>query len=126
MHPCKARREARKCPHSRRRKECCECDAAGNERRKHLRNAREFANQSGGWPFYERVRCSSQEAYNTIVNKWKTVFESLLTDGEINEGFHAKILANLKPWDAEGHAARRLKLTDDEVTALLSEFGFAL
>jgi len=101
---------------------CVVCDAAGNERRKHLRNAREFANQSGGWP-YEHVRCSWQEAYNAIVNKWKTVFENLLTNGEINEDFHAKILANLKPWDAEGHAASRLKLTDDDLAELL---GFAL
>ncbi len=152
---CKTKRESRKCPHGKQKWDCktcspgkfCEhgkcktrhtcrvCDAAGNERRKHIRNAREFANQFGGWP-YEHVRCWAQDAYDANVSKWKAVFEKLLANGDIDEGLHAQILANLKPWNAQGHSSkvgklaepeeppkRPVILTDDELADLL---GFAL
>jgi hypothetical protein len=152
----KAKRERNKCPHGKRKWDCiacspgnfCEhgkckarhtcdvCDPAGNERRKHLHNAREFATQAGGWP-YEHVRCWAQDAYDENVRKWKAVFDKLLTDNDIDVDLHAMILANLKPWDAEGHARRQIEimeerrmwsekppmLTDDELVEIL---GFAL
>ena len=65
------------------------------------------------------------------------MFDKLLTDNDIDVDLHAMILANLKPWDAEGHARRQIEimeerrmwsekppmLTDDELVEIL---GFAL
>ena len=116
---CRLKREARasrKCPHGRRKEVCqlcspdkfcvhgkCKsrhtcvvCDPAGNERRKHIRNAREFAVQPGGWPF-EHTIVGPQGRYDTVVGKWKKTFEKLLSDGDIDEGLHTRILCNLKP-----------------------------
>ena len=75
---------------------CVVCDPAGNERRKHIRNAREFSTQPNGWPF-EHIIVGSQGRYDTVVGKWKKTFEKLLTDGDIDEGLHTRILCNLKP-----------------------------
>ena len=113
---CKHRREMSKCKHGRKCSDCqlcspdkfCEhgkcksrhtcdvCDPAGNERRKHIRNAREFAVQPGGWP-YEHIIVGPQGTYDIVVGKWKKTFEKLLSDGDIDEGLHARILCNLKP-----------------------------
>ena len=115
--PCKAKREASKCEHGKPKWDCstcspdkfCEhgkskirhtcsvCDAAGNIRRMHIRNAREFANQPGGWPYAHKCE-GDLTTYNIIVNKWKAVFAKMLEDGDINADFHTQILANLSPW----------------------------
>lgn len=96
------------CPHGKRlsRHTCRECDEAGNERRKHIRNAREFATQADGWPF-GHIRTGEENTYDTVVNKWKCIFVKLFEDGDIDEVIHQKILGNLKPWDSEGHIRRR-------------------
>ena len=112
---CKTRREARKCEHGRQRKECCECDPAGNERRRHIRNAREFAMQSGGWP-YIHIRNGSKQFYDTIVNKWLSVFSKMVADGFIDHDYHRKILANLQPW---GPVTKTDGLTNEELDKIL-------
>ena len=123
----KVKRAVRKCPHAKQKSDCrtctpnayCEhgkrklrhtcavCDVAGNTKhvadnalRLRARHAREFAS---GWP-YGHVQTSPQRFYNTIVDMWKATFAKMLADGEIDEPYHAQILANLKPWDAEGSA----------------------
>ena len=123
----KVKRAVRKCPHAKQKWDCracvpnayCEhgkrklrhtcavCDVAGNTKhvadnalRLRARHAREFAS---GWP-YGHVQTSPQRFYNTIVDMWKATFAKMLADGEIDEPYHAQILANLKPWDAEGSA----------------------
>ena len=131
--PCRLKREARKCPHGRQKLVCevcspgnfCEhgkcsyrhncsvCDEVGNDRRKHIRNAREFAQQEDGWPF-EHIRLGPQRMYDSIVNKWKETFAKLLKGGDIDEERHTRILTNLKPWDAEGHAKRMKDHEQDE------------
>ena len=123
--PCRLKREAKKCHHGRRKELCeicspekfcehghcinrhtCEiCDPAGNERRKKVRNACEFAQQEGGWPF-KHYCFGPRIEYDTIVNKWMATFTKLLKDGVIDEERHAKIFANLSPWIAEDHAQR--------------------
>ena len=62
---------------------CAVCDGSDNERRKHIRNAREFAAQFGGWPF-AHTRAGPENAYDLIVNKWKAVFAKLLESGDID------------------------------------------
>ena len=115
--PCQRKREANRCPHGKLLKRDCQtccpgkfcehgkcidrhtcvvCDPVGNERRKHIRNAREFATQPGGWPF-EHIIVGPQGRYDTVVGKWKKTFETLLSDGDIDEGLHGRILCNLKP-----------------------------
>ena len=104
---CKACSPDKFCEHGKckARHTCSVCDAVRNTRRMRIRNSREFATQPGGWP-YEHVRLGSQSMYDTVVNGWKKTFATALQDGDIDEDYHAKILANLKPWDAEGHAKR--------------------
>ena len=149
---CKQRREDRKCPHGMQTHFCltcspekfCEhgkckvshtcsvCDKVGTDRRKHIRNARVFAEQPGGWPF-EHVRLRSKLSYDAIVDKWVATFAKMLEDGEIDEDHHAKILVNLKPWGVEGNAnqihepqpapAKTPQLTDDDITELLTGLG---
>ena len=75
---------------------CSYIAPAGNERRKHIRNAREFAVQPGGWPF-EHIIVGPQGTYDTVVGKWKKTFKTLLSNGDIDEGLHERILCNLKP-----------------------------
>jgi hypothetical protein len=45
---------------------CVLCDPVGNERRRHIRNAREFATQTGGWPF-QHIVVGPQGTYDTVV-----------------------------------------------------------
>jgi len=52
--------------------------------------------QPGGWPF-EHIIVGPQGTYDIVVGKWKKTFEKLLSDGDIDEGLHARILCNLKP-----------------------------
>ena len=143
---CKRRREARKCAHGKQkwdcrlcapdkfckhgkckiRQTCSVCNAAGYERRMHIRNAREFATQPDGWP-YEHVCRNTQTTYDSIVNKWKAIFAKLLDTGDIDEDLHTKILANLKPWDAEGYERRIQNEKEQrelaEIDALIARTG---
>ena len=78
--------------------ECALCDPAGNDRRKHIRNAREFATQQDGWP-YAHIVHGPRDFYDTVVNRWKGVFEAMLAEKIIDAEYHAKILSRLLPWN---------------------------
>ena len=83
------------------RHSCIICDKVGDDRRKLIRNACEFSQQKGGWPF-AHYSIGPQIEYDAIVSKWMATFTKLLEDGVIDEERHAKILANLTSWNAEG------------------------
>ena len=113
----KAVRERIKCPHGKRKCDClvcspdkfCEhgkvkvkhecavCDPAGNDRRKHIRNAREFATQQDGWP-YAYIVHGPYGFYDMVVNRWKGVFVAMLNEKIIDAEYHTKILSRLLPW----------------------------
>ena len=116
---CKAERERSKCVHRKRKSDClvcspdkfCEhgkrkakhecavCDPAGNDRRKHIRNAREFATQQDGWPYASDKRVHGPYGfYDMVVNRWKGVFEAMLAEKIIDAEYHTKILSRLLPW----------------------------
>ena len=125
---CKARREARKCPHGLRPTYCHERGDTRATNQKRLRNARAFASQYGGWP-YLHIRVGRKEYYDDVVGKWLGVFKKLLEDGLIDDEYHRRILANLRPWGAEPEPPAQvtkdpLKLSDTELTDLLADFGF--
>ena len=89
------------CEHGKKRTshECAICDPEGNQRRKYVRNANNFATQEGGWPF-ESIRTNeNRDLYKQIVDKWTAVFARLLEDGVIDANYHAQIMANNRPYE---------------------------
>ena len=89
------------CEHGKKRTshECAICDPEGNQRRKYVRNANNFATQEGGWPF-ESIRTNeNRDLYKQIVDKWTAVFARLLEDGVIDANYHAQIMANHRPYE---------------------------